>query len=102
VCFEVSLTSNERTGAVGSLQDHPLVEMQQAGLRVALTTDDPGIFETSLSAEHEIAVRRLGLSLQTIKGMTLTAVQASFLDKKSKQALEKSFVQAMWGEGEGP
>jgi len=102
VCFEVSLTSNERTGAVGSLQDHPLVEMLQAGLRVALTTDDPGIFETSLSAEHEIAVRRLGLSLQTIKGMTLTAVQASFLDKKSKQALEKSFVQAMWGEGEGP
>jgi adenosine deaminase len=101
VCFEVSLTSNERTGAVGSLSEHPLVEMLQAGLQVALTTDDPGIFETSLSAEFELAVRHLGLSMETIKGMTLSAIQASFLDKKSKGALEKAFVQAMWGEREG-
>ncbi len=101
VCFEVSLTSNERTGAVGTLGEHPLVEMLQAGLQVALTTDDPGIFETTLSEEHEIAIHRLGLSIETIKGMTLSAIQASFLGKKSKLAMEKAFVQTLWGEGEG-
>ena len=101
VSFEVSLTSNERTGAVQNLADHPLVEMLQAGLQVALTTDDPGIFETTLSEEHAIAVRSLGLSIETIKGMTLSAIQASFLDRKSKQALEKTFVQALWGGGQG-
>jgi adenosine deaminase len=97
VCFEVSLTSNERTGAVSGIGDHPLPEMLQAGLQVALTTDDPGIFETTLSEEHALAVESLGLSIETIKGMTLGAIQASFMDKKTMLAKENEFVQAIWG-----
>lgn len=98
VCFEVSLTSNERTGAVSSIQEHPLPAMLQAGLKVALTTDDPGIFETTLSAEYALAVERLGLSMETIKGMILSAIQASFMDEKARQAEEQAFVRAIWGE----
>ncbi len=99
VCFEVSLTSNARTGAVSGIGDHPLPEMLQAGLQVVLTTDDPGIFETTLSAEYALAVEALGLSIETIKGMNLSAIQASFMDKKAKQAKESEFVQAIWGKG---
>jgi len=99
VCFEISLTSNLRTGAVPGLDTHPLPEMLEAGLQVALTTDDPGIFGITLSDEYELA-HELGLSAQTLKGMTLSAVGASFLEPKPKRELESRFITEFWGAGE--
>ena len=98
VCFEVSLTSNQRTGAVPDLRSHPLPEMLEAGLQVALTTDDPAIFDITLSDEYGLSEQYLKLSPETLKGMTLSAVQASFLEPKPKRILEQQFVREFWGE----
>ena len=100
VCFEISLTSNQRTGAISKLDSHPLPAMMEAGLRVALTTDDPAIFGITLSDEYDLAQDVLGLSPETLKGITLSAVQASFLDSKSKRQLETQFVKEFWGMGD--
>ena len=99
VCFEISLTSNLRTGSIPALVTHPLPAMLEAGLRVALTTDDPAIFGITLSDEYSVAHEMLSLSSETLKGMTLSAVQASFLDAKLKRQLEAQFVNEFWGEG---
>jgi adenosine deaminase len=98
VCFEISLTSNQRTGVVSDLRLHPLPEMLEAGLQVALTTDDPAIFDITLSDEYGFAQRYLNLSPETLKGMTLSAVQASFLEPKPKRILEQQFIAEFWGE----
>jgi len=54
VC-DVCPTSNLRTGAVLRGAEHPLLRMLRAGVPVTLSTDDPGIFGTTLSAEFRRA-----------------------------------------------
>jgi len=94
--FEVSLGSNYLTGVIPSLDAHPLPQMIEAGLRIALTTDDPSIFGTTLSLEYQHAVDHLGLSLESLKGFTLTAAQAAFLDPRRISQLETEFVDTFW------
>jgi len=60
--LEVSITSNVKTGAVATLHEHPLRRLLDAGVPVTLNTDDPGIFETDLAAEFEVARTVLGVS----------------------------------------
>ncbi len=86
--FEVCLSSNLHSGVVACLGDHPLPRMLEAGLRVTLNTDDPGISDITLSGEHTLAVEGLGCSLDTLRGLTLTAAQAAFLPAKERGQLE--------------
>ena len=54
VC-DVCPTSNLRTGAVARGVDHPLRRMLSARVRVTLSTDDPGLFGTTLLGEFRRA-----------------------------------------------
>ena len=59
--LDVCPTSNVRTGCVPSLADHPLPALRAAGVRCTINTDDPAMFGTDLSVEHEVAAG-LGVS----------------------------------------
>jgi adenosine deaminase len=59
--LDVCPTSNVRTGCVPSLAEHPLPALRSAGVRCTINTDDPAMFGTDLSREHEVA-RELGVS----------------------------------------
>jgi adenosine deaminase/aminodeoxyfutalosine deaminase len=65
--LEVSITSNVKTGAVTGLSAHPLRTLLDAGVPVTLNTDDPGIFETTLAQEFELARTAFGLSESEIE-----------------------------------
>ncbi len=54
VC-DVCPTSNLRTGAVPIGAEHPLLCMLRAGVPVTLSTDDPGVFGTTLFGEFRRA-----------------------------------------------
>jgi adenosine deaminase len=97
VGFEVSPKSNLMTGVSKDMTSYPLSEMIDAGLRVAITTDDPSIFDTTLGQEHALAVERLGLSIETIKGLTLQALQLSFFNEKEQRTMETELVEKLWG-----
>jgi adenosine deaminase/aminodeoxyfutalosine deaminase len=47
--LEVSITSNLVTGVVGSLAEHPVRRLYDAGVPIILNTDDPGFFHTTLT-----------------------------------------------------
>jgi adenosine deaminase len=96
VGFEISPTSNFQTGVFTDPETYPLSEMIDAGLRVAITTDDLSIFNTTLSDEHAFVIEQLGFSIETIKGLTLQALQLSFIDDKKRRTLEKSIVKNFW------
>jgi adenosine deaminase/aminodeoxyfutalosine deaminase len=60
--LEVCITSNVRTGAVASLEDHPVRRLVDAGVIVTLNTDDPGMFGSDLATEFRLADQIFGLS----------------------------------------
>jgi aminodeoxyfutalosine deaminase len=60
VVLDVTPLSNLRTGAVSSLDAHPLPRLAAAGVLCSISTDDPAMFDTDLTRDHE-AARTLGL-----------------------------------------
>jgi adenosine deaminase len=91
--FEVCLTSNMCTGAIADIREHPLPKMIQSGLHVTLNTDDPGVFNIRLTDELALAIEALDLSVETLKGLILSGVQASFSSRELKAALEDKLVE---------
>ena len=59
--LDVCPISNVRTGAVGSLDEHPLRELVTSGVRCSVSTDDPAMFDTDLTRDYDAAAA-LGLS----------------------------------------
>ena len=97
IVFEVSPSSNWKTGAIEQLASHPIAEMIQAGLALAITTDDPSIFELTLSSEFVLAMQEFDFSIDSVKAFNLTALRAMFLPRRAKKRLEKELVQSYWG-----
>ena len=60
VVLDVCPISNLRTGAVASLAEHPLPQLVAAGVACSVSTDDPAMFGTDLSADYA-AARQLGV-----------------------------------------
>ncbi len=53
--LDVCPVSNVRVGVVPSLEEHPLPKLVAAGVLCSLSTDDPPMFDTDLTAEYEAA-----------------------------------------------
>jgi aminodeoxyfutalosine deaminase len=62
--LDVCPISNLRTRAVSSLDAHPLPQLVEAGVRCSISTDDPAMFGTDLTADYDAATR-LGVSPKT-------------------------------------
>jgi aminodeoxyfutalosine deaminase len=60
IVLDVTPVSNVRTGAVASLAEHPLPKLVEAGVLCSISTDDPAMFDTDLTRDHE-AARSLGV-----------------------------------------
>ncbi|MGH2921888.1 MAG: adenosine deaminase [Gaiellaceae bacterium] len=60
VVLDVCPISNVHTGAVASLDEHPLPRLVEAGVRCSVSTDDPAMFDTDLTREYQAAAS-LGL-----------------------------------------
>jgi aminodeoxyfutalosine deaminase len=61
VVLDVCPISNLRTGVVASLANHPLPDLAAAGIACSVSTDDPAMFGTDLSADYA-AARELGIT----------------------------------------
>jgi aminodeoxyfutalosine deaminase len=73
--LEICITSNVRTGAVASLREHPVRKLYDAGVPIILNTDDPALFECTLTSEYELARRKFDFTEAEIEEL----VRNSFL-----------------------
>ena len=64
--LEVCITSNVRTGAVASLEEHPVAKLHAAGVPIILDTDDPAIFGCTLDGEYALARDRFHLPVEDL------------------------------------
>ncbi|GAA5067781.1 adenosine deaminase [Thermocatellispora tengchongensis] len=85
--LEVCPTSNVCTGQVRDIAAHPLPRMLKEGLNVTLNSDDPPMFNTTLTREYEIAAEVFGLDRAALAELARNAVRASSLDRPAQDAL---------------
>ena len=88
IMLEVCPTSNDLLQVVDRLEDHPLPQLLEAGLRVCLNTDDPGWFATDLVTELEIASDLFGIDRAQHTAMQLDAIDASFMSTEAGGSLK--------------
>jgi aminodeoxyfutalosine deaminase len=106
VPLEVCPTSNLRTGALAhqlrapspTESDHPLRQFIHRGLRVTLGSDDPAMFETSLTTEYELA-RRIGLPAADVVRLARAGVECAFLEPAERNALLTIFESGIKSSG---
>jgi adenosine deaminase len=91
ITLEVCPTSNYFTGVVAALPLHPLPRLIASGVRTTLNTDDPLIFNLTLTGELLAVVTHLGLEVDELKRAMLRAAEAAFLPADERAALVERF-----------
>jgi len=76
---EVCLSSNLQTGAVADLAEHPLPRLLEAGVNVALCTDNPTVSSTTITQEYELARQVFGFSEKDLRELALMSARGTFL-----------------------
>ena len=87
IVLECCPTSNVVLGIYPSYEQHPLVRLRDAGVRVTLGSDDPPYFGATIAGEYELCEARMGLSEDDLREITLTAVDAAFCDDELRDEL---------------
>ena len=85
--LEVCPGSNVALQVFPDFAAHPLRRLREAGVRVTISSDDPPFFHTSLKREYELASTAFGFEDAEIDAITRTAVEAAFVDEKTRQDL---------------
>lgn len=85
VVLEVCPTSNVSTKAVDSLEDHAFPMLREAGVRLTVNTDDPGMFATDLNSEYVIAHDVFGLDEDELADLARESVRASFAPDETRE-----------------
>lgn len=85
VVLELCPTSNWLTQAIPEKKNHPFKELLNAGVKVTINTDDPGIFNLDLNHEFQSLAENNGLTLAELERCNQMAAQASFIPLTKKQ-----------------
>jgi adenosine deaminase len=85
--LECCPSSNVQTGAVATLESHPLKLYFDLGVRVTINTDNRLITDTSVSKELFLVHRTLGVPFADIKAMIVAGFKSSFQPFHEKQAM---------------
>ncbi|MBU2978936.1 adenosine deaminase [Alteromonas sp. C1M14] len=83
--IEINLISNLLLEYVDSYQQHPFGEYLRLGIPVALSTDDRGMWDSTLTDEFYVAVTQFNLSWQELRLLAENAIAYSFLPPQQKQ-----------------
>ncbi|MEO6324330.1 MAG: adenosine deaminase family protein [Thermoanaerobaculia bacterium] len=75
--LDVCLASNGATGVIAEGVRHPVLELLRRGVRITLSTDDPGLFATSLRGEYG-RLARLGATAIELSQVAATSRDARF------------------------
>jgi adenosine deaminase len=73
----------------GDFRNHPLRRLYDAGVKVTINSDDPGLFGAgcSIGGEYAIAAREFGFTEDELTDITRTAIGAAYIDSSLRQVL---------------
>jgi adenosine deaminase len=89
--LEVCPSSNVCLGAVPALEEHPFERLRQAGVQLSVNSDDPPLFDTSLTEEYLRLSETFGYDADQLASLSWAALRHAFLPEPQRQALEAEF-----------
>jgi adenosine deaminase len=95
--FEVCPSSNVHTGAVKSLEVHPIREMIESGLSVSCSTDNRLMSGVTLSGELEELHACTGLTYGQLGDLMRAGVDASFMPADQREAAKAALARGWDG-----
>ena len=91
VLLEVSPTSNIQLGVFPDYSQHPFRELANAGVNLTVNSDDPPMFNTTLTREFEVLVEHFDYTLVELLSLSRNAIRGSFLPPDRQRDLEARF-----------
>ena len=88
---EINLISNLLLEYVNDYSEHPFPEYLRLGVPVALSTDDRGMWDSTMTDEFFVAVTEFDLSWEEVVKLSRNSLQYSFLEEAKKAELLKEF-----------
>ncbi len=89
--LEVCPSSNICLGVAPSLATHPLPKLLAAGLNVTINSDDPPMFNTTLTNEYLQIAATFGFDVTAIEQFVLNAVNAALLPEAEREKMANEF-----------
>jgi aminodeoxyfutalosine deaminase len=92
--LEVCPTSNVLLNVYPDVASHPLRRLHDAGVPVTVNSDDPALFNTTLTGELELLATSFGFteaSVDEVDAILLNAVRYSFQPESQKQQMLREF-----------
>ncbi len=89
--LDVSPSSNVCLKVVPGLAEHPLPKLLEEGLFVTLNSDDPAMFNTTLTDEYLRISEAFGFGAPQLEQFVLNGIRASLLPLEEKEILEREF-----------
>lgn len=89
IALEVCPSSNIALGLFPDMDSHPFKQLLDAGVKISLNSDDPPFFKTTLVNEYEKVQQFYNYTNEKMSGITQMAVEAAFVDDKTKGELLK-------------
>ena len=79
--------SNVQLGLYPDRSSHPLERLRRAGVPVSINTDDPALMRTTLVSEYEETARAYGWSMDVVRDVARTSIEASFCNPDLRRRL---------------
>ncbi len=90
--LEVCPTSNLCLKVYPDMSSHPLPQMLAEGLNVSINSDDPPMFNTTLTDEYLRTARTFGFDIPVLEKLVFNAVEAVLLPTGEKGELSKKMA----------
>ena len=90
--LDVCPTSNVCLGVVSDMPQHMLPQLLDAGLYVTINSDDPPMFNTTLTQEYQVLADTFQYDDHMIEQLVMNGVRASLLPDAAKQRMIADFT----------
>lgn len=95
VPLEVNPTSNICLGVYPRMEAHPMRRLYEAGVPISVNSDDPPLFNTTLTQEISLLAEPFGFQVNIIDEIALNGLRHSFMPPERKRRMEQSFREEM-------